>query len=157
MEYCCHIWAGAPACHLSLLDGIQRRIANLVGHDLASSLEHKLSRLSLSEKYGSGRTMKSPWFSLNHISHLATVEVRVVRLGSFQNLYLSFAMVEITHGVTANRDDINSHLSTFWFPLLFPLSLFLALTLSGLLRPCDWQLPIIYFTKSRAQCVVFSV
>ena len=48
--------------------------------------------------------MKSPWFSLNHISHLATVEIRVVRLGSFQNLYLSFAIVEITHGVTANRD-----------------------------------------------------
>ena len=40
------------------------------------------------------------------ISHLATVEIRVVRLGSFQNLYLSFAIVEITHGVTANRDDI---------------------------------------------------
>ena len=49
--------------------------------------------------------VKSPWFSLNHISHLATVEIRVVRLGSFQNLYLSFAIVEITHGVTANRDD----------------------------------------------------
>ena len=73
-----------------------------------------VSRLSLSEKYGSGRTMgtsreepvKSPWFSLNHISHLATVEIRVVRLGSFQNLYLSFAIVEITHGVTANRYDI---------------------------------------------------
>ena len=28
-----------------------------------------------------------------------------MRLGSFQNLYLSFAIVEITHGVTANRDD----------------------------------------------------
>ena len=53
-----------------------------------------------------GNTMKSPWFSLNHISHLATVEIRVVRLGSFQNLFLSFAIVEITHGVTANRDDI---------------------------------------------------
>ena len=49
--------------------------------------------------------VKSPWFSLNHISHLAIVEIRVVRLGSFQNLYLSFAIVEITHGVTANRDD----------------------------------------------------
>ena len=42
---------------------------------------------------------------LNHISHLATVEIRVVQLGSFQNLYLSFAIVEITHGITANRDD----------------------------------------------------
>ena len=53
--------------------------------------------------------MKSPWFSLNHISHLATVEIRVVRLGSFQSLYLSFAIVEITHGVTANRDDTDFH------------------------------------------------
>ena len=53
--------------------------------------------------------VKSPWFSLNHISHLATVEIRVVRLGSFQNLYLSFAIVEITHGVTANRDDTDFH------------------------------------------------
>ena len=44
-----------------------------------------------------------------HISHLATVEIRVVRLGSFQNLYLSFAIVEITHGVTANRDDTDFH------------------------------------------------
>ena len=35
-----------------------------------------------------------------------SVEIQVVRLGSFQNLYLSFAIVEITHGVTANRDDI---------------------------------------------------
>ena len=43
------------------------------------------------------------------ISHLATVEIRVVRLGSFQNLYLSFAIVEITHGVTANRDDTDFH------------------------------------------------
>ena len=41
----------------------------------------------------------SPW---TIFSHLATVEIRVVRLGSFQNLYLSFAIVEITHGVTAN-------------------------------------------------------
>ena len=43
------------------------------------------------------------------ISHLATVEIRVVRLGSFQNLYLSFAIVEITHGVIANRDDSQRH------------------------------------------------
>ena len=74
--------------------------------------------------------MKSPWFSLNHISHLATVEIRVVRLGSFQNLYISFAIVEITHGVTANRDDTDFHhakpqilyefVSCFWQHLWFP-------------------------------------
>ena len=42
-----------------------------------------------------------------------TVEIRVVRLGSFQNLYLSFAIVEITHGVTANRDDIETLMWNF--------------------------------------------
>ena len=41
-----------------------------------------------------------PYFSLSGQSRY-----ELVRLGSFQNLYLSFAIVEITHGVTANRDD----------------------------------------------------
>ena len=63
MEYCCHIWAGATACHLSLLDGIQRRIVNLVGHDLASSLEpvslrRSVASLSLFYRYYNGRCYK---------------------------------------------------------------------------------------------------
>ena len=62
-EYCCHIWAGALACHLSLLDGIQRRIANLVGHDLVSSLEplslrRSVASLSLFYRYYNGRCSK---------------------------------------------------------------------------------------------------
>ena len=48
MEYCSHIWAGAPACHLSLLDRIQQRATNLVGQDLASSLEPLSVRRSVS-------------------------------------------------------------------------------------------------------------
>ena len=39
MEYCCHIWAGAPACHLSLLDRVQKRIFNIVGDELGLSLQ----------------------------------------------------------------------------------------------------------------------
>ena len=39
MEYCCNICAGAPACHLSLLDRVQKRIVNLVGEELGSSLQ----------------------------------------------------------------------------------------------------------------------
>ena len=63
MEYCCHIWAGAPACHWSLLDGIQRHIANLVRHDLASSLEplslrRSVASLSLFYRYCNGRCSK---------------------------------------------------------------------------------------------------
>ena len=26
MEYCCHVWAGAPTCYLGLLDKLQKRL-----------------------------------------------------------------------------------------------------------------------------------
>ena len=39
MEYCCNIWAGAHACLLPLLDRVQKRIVNLVGEELGSSLQ----------------------------------------------------------------------------------------------------------------------
>ena len=31
MEYCCHVWAGAPSCYLELLDKLQKRICRTVG------------------------------------------------------------------------------------------------------------------------------
>ena len=39
MEYCCHVWAGAPSCYLKLLDKLQKRICRNVGPSLAASLE----------------------------------------------------------------------------------------------------------------------
>ena len=39
MEYCCHVWAGAPSCYLELLDKLQKRICRTVGHSLAASHE----------------------------------------------------------------------------------------------------------------------
>ena len=39
MEYCCHIWAGAPSCCLELLDKLQKWICWTVGPSLAASLE----------------------------------------------------------------------------------------------------------------------
>ena len=39
MEYCCHIWAGASACHLSMVDRVQKRVINLAGEELGSSLQ----------------------------------------------------------------------------------------------------------------------
>ena len=39
MEYCCHVWAGAPSCYLDLLDKLQKRICRIVGTSLATSLE----------------------------------------------------------------------------------------------------------------------
>ena len=39
MEYCCHVWAGAPSCYLDLLDKLQKRICRIVGPSLAASFE----------------------------------------------------------------------------------------------------------------------
>ena len=39
MEYCCHVWAGAPSCYLEFLDKLQKRICRIVGPSLAAYLE----------------------------------------------------------------------------------------------------------------------
>ena len=39
MEYCCHMWAGTPSCHLELLGKLQKQICRTVGPSLAASLE----------------------------------------------------------------------------------------------------------------------
>ena len=39
MEFCCHVWAGAPSCYLELLDKLQKRICRTAGPSLAASLE----------------------------------------------------------------------------------------------------------------------
>ena len=39
MEYCFHVWTGAPSCYLELLDKLQKLICKTVGPSLAVSLE----------------------------------------------------------------------------------------------------------------------
>ena len=39
MEYCCHVWAGAPSCYLEFLDKLQKQICRTVGPSLSASLE----------------------------------------------------------------------------------------------------------------------
>ena len=39
MEYCCHVWAGAPICCLELLDMLHKRKCRTVGPSLAASFE----------------------------------------------------------------------------------------------------------------------
>ena len=54
MEYCCHVWAGAPSCYLDLLDKLQKRICKIIGLSLAASLEplaHRRNVASLSLFY----------------------------------------------------------------------------------------------------------
>ena len=60
MEYCCHVWAGAPSCYLDLLDKLQKRICRIVDPSLAASLEpfshrRNVARLSLFYRYYFGR------------------------------------------------------------------------------------------------------
>ena len=38
MEYCCHLWAGAPSCYLELLDKLQKQIGWTVVPTLSASL-----------------------------------------------------------------------------------------------------------------------
>ena len=54
MEYCCHVWAGAPSCYLELLDKLQKQICRTVCPSLAASLEpltHRRNVASLSLFY----------------------------------------------------------------------------------------------------------
>ena len=54
MEYCCHVWAGAPSCYLDLLDKLQKQICRIVGPSLTASLEplaHRQNVASLSLFY----------------------------------------------------------------------------------------------------------
>ena len=68
MEYCCHVWAGAPSCYLELLDKLQIRICRTVGPSLAASLEplthrRNVANLSLFYSYYFGRcSSKLNWF-----------------------------------------------------------------------------------------------
>ena len=39
MEYCGHIWDGAPSCYLELLNKLQKQICRTVGSSLAASFE----------------------------------------------------------------------------------------------------------------------
>ena len=56
MEYCCHVWDGAPSCYFDLLDKLQKQICRIVGSSLEASLEplahrRNVANLSLFYRY----------------------------------------------------------------------------------------------------------
>ena len=60
VEYCCHVWAGAPSCYLEWLGKLQKRIRRTVGPSLSASLEplahcRDVASLSLFYRYHFGR------------------------------------------------------------------------------------------------------
>ena len=60
MEYCYHVWAGAPSCSLELFDKLQKEICRNVGPSLAASLKplahhQNAASLGLFYRYYAGR------------------------------------------------------------------------------------------------------
>ena len=73
VEYCCHVWAGAPSCYLDLLGKLQKRICR-IGPSLAASLEplahcRNVASLSLFYSYYFGRC-SSDWHNWFHFLFL---------------------------------------------------------------------------------------
>ena len=64
MEYCCHVWAGAPSHNLELLYKVEKRICKTVGLSVAASTEplvhcRNVASLSLFYRYYFGRSSSS--------------------------------------------------------------------------------------------------
>ena len=60
VEYCCHVWAGAPICYLELLHKLQKWICRIAGPSLATSVEPlahrwKVATLSLFYRHYFGK------------------------------------------------------------------------------------------------------
>ena len=47
MEYCVHVWVGAPSCYLELLDKLQKQICRIADPSLAVSLESLAHRRNI--------------------------------------------------------------------------------------------------------------
>ena len=50
IEYCCHVWAGAPRCYLEFLDKVQKRICRTVGPSLIIKLKFIFVNINLNTR-----------------------------------------------------------------------------------------------------------
>ena len=129
MEYCCHVWAGAPSCYLELLDKLQKRICRTVGPSLAASLEslahrRNVASLSLFDRYYFGRC--------------SSELVELVRIPYFRGRSTRYFNTLHNFSVTINRcykdvyvNNFIPHTARLWnsppiecFPLAYDLSSF---------------------------------
>ena len=132
MEYCCHLWAGAPSYYLELLDKLQKRICRTVGLSLAASLgplAHRGNAASLSLFY----------------IYITSVDVLQKWLNWFDFLFLEVGLLFFFYGlhdfsITILRCYKDVYVNSF-FPR--PARLWNSL-------PIEW-FPLIYFSgfKSR--------
>ena len=90
MEYCCHVWAGAPSCYLDLLDKLQKRICRTVGLSLAASLEllaycQNVASLRLFCRYYFGRCS-------SELAHLVPLPYSRGRSTRYSNMLHDFSV-----------------------------------------------------------------
>ena len=150
MEYCCHVWAGAPSCYLDLLDKLQKRICRIVGPSLAASLEplahrQNVASLSLFYRYYFGRCSSElaqlvplpfSWVRSTHYSdRLHDFSVAIPRY--YKDVYVN----SFFHH-TARRW---SSLPIEWFPLTYNLNGF---NCSFLLK----RFPVCFFSCNSMPC-----
>ena len=122
MEYCCHVWAGAPSCYLELLDKLQKRICRIVGPSLAASLEplaHRgnVASLSLFYRYYFGRCSSElaklvplP-FSRGRSTRYSDVNSFFPRTAKLWNS-LPMECLPLTYDLSGFKSRINRHLLT---------------------------------------------
>ena len=140
MEYCFHVWAGAPSCYLELLDKIQKRICRTVCLSLAASLEalahhQNVASLSLSYRHYFGRCsselaqlvplLYSRWrLSTSYSDRLQDFSVTISRRYKDVNINNFFAytarlwnslpieFLSLTYGVSGFKSRINRHVGS---------------------------------------------
>ena len=140
MEFCCHVWVGAPSCYLDLLDKLQKWICRTVGPSIANSLEplvHRRNAASLSNKVmtrtiehqqesikgkweSSGATehclkchSQFSWLQPKTLSREARYKSRKIR----ESLEIKRSKCDSSK-LNINRDDGNFVKTNTWTPLL---------------------------------------
>ena len=137
MEYCCHVWAGAPSCYLELLGKLQKRIYRTVSPALTTSLEplahrRNVSSLLLLYRYYFGRCSSelaqlvplsfSRWRSTRYSDRLHDFSVTIPRCYKDVNSFfpgtarlwnsLPIECFPLTYDLNSFKSRINRHLLT---------------------------------------------
>ena len=106
MEYCCHVWSGAPSCYLESLDKLQKQICRTVGPSLVACLEPWAHRRNLASV--------SPFYV-----GITLVDVHMNRFNWFHSLFLEggllFILIDCTIFLSPFLDVRRMSISTVSF------------------------------------------
>ena len=154
MEYCCEVWAGAPSCHLELLDKLQKPICRIVGLSLAASLEplahrRNVASLSLFYRYYFGKCS-------SELAQLVPLPFSRGRSTRYSHRLHDFSVTiprcyknDYVNSFIPSMAKLSNSLPTECFPLTYDLSGFKSrinrhlLTVGSFLT--DFLYPVIFF------------